>query len=208
MKKLLTGFMLLVSVAVCFAQQANTPGTGTYANKSELSSLPASCDSYASCIELGNKEKALNGGSVLLHYSLGQKDIRYNLFEDISVKLSSNSCPPNIVVFKVTNNINFILDVFQSKRKGQCSTYYANITGDGKKRDSVIGQLEIKFCSDDELHENCDNSVLYSKINYFEEKKDKQSRNMTQENYPSGNGVGNPNPGMFNGDNILNNGKY
>jgi len=166
MKKILTGFMLLISAAVCFAQQANISGAGA-TNQNAVMSLPTSCDTYATCLDLGAKERAAGVDSVLFHYSSGRKDIRYNLFDNLSIKFSSNVCPPIVDVYKKVNNINYMMDVFRRDSKGECISYFANINGDGKNRDAIVGQLEIKFCNEDVLFESCDDGIIYSTINNF-----------------------------------------
>lgn len=191
MKKILTGFMLLISAAVCFAQQANFSGAGA-TNQNAVMSLPTSCDTYATCLDLGAKERAAGVDSVLFHYSSGRKDIRYNLFDNLSIKFSSNVCPPIVDVYKKVNNINYMMDVFKRDSKGECISYFANITGDGKNRDAIIGQLEIKFCNDDVLFESCDNGLVYSKINNFITTSTTKSDNSDLNFKPDNQSISNP----------------
>jgi hypothetical protein len=133
----------------------------------------AVCDSYDSCLEQGLKERSANVDSVLLYYTDGKKEMRYNLFDNISVKFSQNVCPPMVSVYKMVNNVNYLMDVFATKEEGTCIAYIANITGDGRSRDFVTGQLEIKFCTRDEMFESCDQGIVYAKTNMFGNKKER-----------------------------------
>lgn len=160
--------LIITAIAsVCFAAQTMNTSTRQQSNENTELNSPLSCEDYESCIDLGLKERSENGDSVLIYYNEGKKDTRYNLFENISVSFSPNVCPPIVNVYKKVNNINYIMDVFMKKDTGECITYVANITGDGRFRDVVTSQLEIKFCNKDELFETCDQSVIYSKINKF-----------------------------------------
>jgi hypothetical protein len=143
----------------------------------------AECNSYSSCVEQGLSERNEGKDSVLLYYSEGDKDIRYKLFDNISIKFGSNICPPIVNVYKTVNSINYLLNTFSKETEGGCIKYYSNITGDGRDRDAVVGQLEVMFCNQDELFETCENGVIYSKINNFNRLKAKEQPQI-QNNIP------------------------
>ncbi|HAW57545.1 MAG TPA: hypothetical protein DCX03_00795 [Bacteroidales bacterium] len=172
MKKIIL-LIITVIASVCYAaqpvntsvRQQSNANTNVSADTETTYSL--SCDSYESCVDLGLKERNENLDSVLIYYNEGKKETRYNLFENISVSFGPNVCPPIVNVYKKINNINYLMDVFTKKDVGECVTYVANITGEGRFRDVVTSQLEIKFCNKDELFETCDQSIVYSKINKF-----------------------------------------
>ena len=128
------------------------------------------CSSYDTCLAQGLKDRVNQKESVLLHFSSSDKEVKYNLFDNLTVRMSANICPPIISVYKNVNNINFLMDTYANKGDSGCNTYFANITGDGRNRDSIIGQLEIRFCDKDELFETCDQSIIYSKVNMFNKK--------------------------------------
>jgi hypothetical protein len=135
------------------------------------------CDTYESCLKLGLEDREAKKKSVLIYFSDSNKDIRYNLFENINVRISPNTCPPLLNVYKSVNNINFLMDVYKKGENSDCIAYYSNIIGDGKNRDSVVGQLEIFYCNSDVFYENCENGIIYSKVNMFIPKKEKDSDN-------------------------------
>ncbi|HIH75161.1 MAG TPA: hypothetical protein HA306_08350, partial [Methanosarcina sp.] len=138
------------------------------------------CSTYEECLQQGLQDRENEKESVLLFYLNSNKDIKYNLFDNISVKLSGNICPPVVNVYKTINNINFLMDVFSRNNDSGCITYYSSISGDGRNRDAIIGQLEINLCDKEELFETCDNTLIYGKINMFEsaaKKKEKEDQN-------------------------------
>lgn len=159
---------------VCFAAPQMSTTAAKPQGQQQTTQTVKECDSYDTCVEQGLSERNEGKDSVLLYYSEGDKDIRYNLFDNISIKFSSNICPPIVNVYKTINNVNYLLDTFSREIDGGCIKYFSNITGDGRNRDSIVGQLEVMFCNHDELFENCENSVIYSKINNFNRLKDKK----------------------------------
>lgn len=173
--------MIIIISSVCFSadltmmQNANGGGDTGYVlpsdKKTDNTPTPNSsftgCTSYDDCLQNGLKEMAEGKNSVLLYYSDTNKDTKYNIFNDITLKLSSNICPPIINVYKKVNNVNFIMDVFSRRVSEECIVYYSNIAGDGRNRDTIVGQVEIYFCNKDILSENCNTSILYLRQNNF-----------------------------------------
>ncbi len=163
-------FLMIVSVSVvCYAapQYGSTPYQQQSVDDSTSQNLPVACDSYDSCIDLGLKERKTRVNSVLLYFSDSAKEGKYGLYNNIYVKLNGNTCPPILNVYKTVNNINYMMDVFTGSRVNSCIKYYANITGDNRNRDVIVKQLEITYCNVDELFENCQNGIVYTKINDF-----------------------------------------
>ncbi|MGE4465972.1 hypothetical protein [Sphaerochaeta sp.] len=138
-----------------------------------------SCDSYASCVELGLKERKAGKESVLLYFSESAKNVRYNIYENISIRLYTNTCPPLIDVYKRVNNVNYLMDVFVGNQVNGCVKYFANVTGDNKKRDTIVGQLEITYCNEDELFNTCRQGIIYSRVNTFNSVKEKEQPDQT-----------------------------
>ncbi|WP_132872333.1 hypothetical protein [Seleniivibrio woodruffii] len=168
-------FLILTFVAIAFfglfgigyAQNGNSEAENN-------TSSAMSCDSYSGCISLGLKERGAGKESVLLYFSESVKESRYNIFDNISLRLSSNTCPPIISVYKKVNNVNYIMDVFTGNQSNGCVKYFANVTGDNRDRDSIVGQLEVTYCNDDELFESCRQGIIYSRINSFKNEKNKE----------------------------------
>lgn len=166
MKIVLTLIILLINI-ICFAADTMQLDENYLSAKKNKSSYV--CDTYENCIKLGLEERDNKKGSVLLYYSGSSKEKKYNLFENLSVKFSPNVCPPIVYVYKSVNNINFLMEVFKkSNNNSECMSFYSNITGEGKNRDSIVGQLEVYYCNEDVLYETCDNGIVYSKMNMFE----------------------------------------
>lgn len=169
--------LLILTAGICFAdgQRPNVPTpavTNSAAQASPSTDNPASsvyqgCTTYDDCLQNGLQERANNINSKLIYFSTNDKDIKYNLFDNITVKIAANICPPLITVYKKVNNINYMMDVFSRSSSSECTMYYSNITGAGKNRDSIVGQLEIYFCNQDELNETCDQALIYARENMF-----------------------------------------
>lgn len=198
MKRILL-ILLILTNYVCFAaeEMANDLLTGQRIVKET-----AICDSYESCLKLGMQDRDDKKDSVLLYFSSINSDVKYNFFENLTVKLSANICPPLVSVYKSVNNINFLMDVFKKTGSGECISFYSNITGDGKNRDSVVGQLEIVYCNQDILYETCDNGIIYSKLNIFNQSKEKKKTPAAENRLNSGqnngmNGQGLPSADYF-----------
>lgn len=154
----------------------NVPNQGDVNNTENIA--PVTCNSYETCLELGLSDRLHGKDSVLVYFSDSSKETRYNVFENINVKLSGNICPPLVTIYKSVNNINYLMDIFSNKSENGCILYYSNITGENRNRDSIVGQLELMFCNKDELYESCDQGILYVKINSFNKnnKKDKDPK--------------------------------
>lgn len=175
--------LLILTAGICFAdgQLPNVPTpavTNSAAQAAPSTDNPASsvyqgCTTYDDCLQNGLQERANNINSKLIYFSTNDKDIKYNLFDNITVKIAANICPPLITVYKKVNNINYMMDVFSRSSSSECTMYYSNITGAGKNRDSIVGQLEIYFCNQDELNETCDQALIYARENMFEADKAK-----------------------------------
>ncbi len=161
---------MLVGVSVvCYAapQYGNTPYQQQSSGDNVNQSLPVTCDTYDSCVDLGLQERKAGINSVLLYFSDSAKESKYGIYDNIYVKLNGNTCPPILNVYKTVNNINYIMDVFAGNRINSCIKYYANITGDNRERDIIVKQLEITYCNLDELFENCQQGIIYTKVNDF-----------------------------------------
>lgn len=161
--------MILSVSVVCYAapQYGSTPYQQQSVDDNTSQNLPVACDSYDSCIDLGLKERKTMVNSVLLYFSDSAKDSKYGIYNNIYIKLSGDTCPPLLSVYKTVNNINYMMDVFVGNRMNSCIKYYANIIGDNRNRDIIVKQLEITYCNADELFESCRNGIIYTKTNGF-----------------------------------------
>lgn len=168
--------MRFIAIILIFSIAAICHGASPYGNTPEQQNgldnsynlgLPVFCDSYDSCIDLGLKERKIGLDSVLIFLSEGFKDNKYGIYDNVNIKLSGNTCPPILNVYKTVNNINYFMDTFKGGTVSSCIKYYSNITGDSRHRDVVVEQLEVTYCNSDIMFENCNQGIVYVRKNTF-----------------------------------------
>jgi len=161
----------IFTFSTVFAEETtNGLVTGTDAGKQLVIEKPVDirCEGYEDCISKYNSlDLEQQKKVVMIYYNSSKNELRYNIYNDIVLRIGSNSCPPVIDFYQKINNINYILDIYQRYSTSECTSYFVNINGTGMERGSVTGQLETVFCNKNSVEQLCDQGVFLIKKNDF-----------------------------------------